>query len=262
MNRVLLAFCLLVSWVSGVGAEPRVVTVPTRPGVTVRLVLDAPSTPVKGVLLIFPGGSGARMFEVRDGAVKLGNNFLTRTSPLFVSRGWAVAVVDVPSEHQDGMSPEFRTSPAHAADIRHILDFLHRKGWRSFYLAGESWGTFSAAYLAAALTDHRLKGLVLTASLGEDVQDLSLGRISLPVLLVHHRDDGCWRSPFDGALKLKGQFPQSPRVDLVAVEGGLPPEAPPCRSLSKHGFYGMEEELVQAMCLWLEGKPPPPQVGP
>ena len=262
MHKLLLALFLWATWVSYGVAGPKVFTVPTRPGVTVRLLLDAPDSPRKDVLLIFPGGSGAHMFKIQDGNIELGNNFLVRTTPLFVNCGWAVVVVDVPSDHQDSMSLAFRTSQEHAADIRHVLDFLNREGWRSFYLAGTSRGTLSAAYLATALADRRLKGLVLTASLEEEVRGLTLDKISLPVLLVHHRDDGCWRSPFDGALKLKELFPRSPRVDLVAVEGGLPPQSDPCSSLSHHGFWGMEKQVVQAICQWLEGKPPPPQVGP
>lgn len=262
MIRLWLSICLLLPWSAPVGAEPWVVTIPTRPGVTVRLVLDSPAAPPKGVLLMFPGGQGARKFEVEGETVNLGRNFLVHTLPLFVRHGWAVAVVDAPSDLPEGMSDTFRTSRSHAEDIRRSIDYLDRQGWRPLYLVGTSRGTLSAAYLAGALTDTRIKGLVLTASLGKMLQSLPLNRIGLPVLLVHHRDDACHLCPFAEVLKLKGQFPRSPRVDFMAVAGGLPPQSGPCQPWSPHGFFGMEAQAVQAISDWLEGKGAPSQVGP
>ncbi len=74
-------------------AEQEVKTIETRPGITMRLLLNAPGSPPKGVLIMFPGGEGANHFWVREGRIHLGKNFLVRSSPEFVKRGFAIAIV-------------------------------------------------------------------------------------------------------------------------------------------------------------------------
>jgi pimeloyl-ACP methyl ester carboxylesterase len=202
------------------------------------------------------------MFKKKNGGVRLARNFLVRTSPEFVKQGFAAAVVDAPSDQAGGMSAAFRTSPAHAQDLIKVIDFLDKQGLKPIFLAGTSRGTLSAAYLATVLADARIKGLVLTASLGEELSRLPLQNVTLPVLLVHHKDDACKISPFAGAVRLKGMFSKSPRVDLVEVQGGLPPESDPCRPMSVHGFLGKETEVVQAIADWLAGRPVPARIGP
>jgi hypothetical protein len=50
-------------------AEQEVKTIETRPGITMRLLLNAPGSPPKGVLIMFPGGEGANYFWVREGRI-------------------------------------------------------------------------------------------------------------------------------------------------------------------------------------------------
>jgi len=72
----------------------QIVSVATRPGVNVRMVVAAPSSAPQAVLLLFPGGNGAGHFSERDGRVRLGNNFLVRTTPTFADQGMLAAIVD------------------------------------------------------------------------------------------------------------------------------------------------------------------------
>ena len=115
-------------------AGQEIKTVATRPGVTVRVLLHTPATPAKAVLVIFPGGNGAHMFKERGGQIRLGRNFLVRSSPKFVEQGLAVAIVDVPSDQADGMSAGFRNSPEHVQDIAKVIDFLDAQGLKPIIL--------------------------------------------------------------------------------------------------------------------------------
>jgi predicted dienelactone hydrolase len=256
-----IAVLMLTATAGLAGQEIKAIS--TRPGVTVQVLLNTPATPPKGIVVMFPGGGGAAMFKGKGGQIHLGRNFLVRTSPKFVQQGWAVAIVDAPSDQANGMSDWFRNSPEHVQDIRKVIDYLDSRGLKPLYLVGTSRGTLSVAYLGIELQDPRVKGLVLTSTLGgsQFVGGLPLDRIRLRVLLVHHRDDGCKVCPFQEAVALKGKLSGSPKVDFVEVQGGSPPQSGPCRTLSYHGFLGREDQVVQVMADWLAGKQVPAQIG-
>ena len=181
-------------------------------------------------------------------------NFLVRTTPDFVEKGLAVAVVDVPSDHSLGIDDDFRMSPLHREDIDKVLLFLAGRGYESMYLVGTSKGTVSAAYLASALRNDRIKGIVLTSSMSYNrfLRWLPLEKVAYPVLIVHHQNDGCPSCPYSEALLLKEKFPKSPRVDFIPMEGGSPPQSGPCEPLSAHGYLGIEELVVKAICDWVK----------
>jgi dienelactone hydrolase len=242
-------------------AGQEIKTVPTRPGVTVQVLLNTPATPAKAVLVMFPGGEGANSFKEDGGQIRLSRNFLVRTSPKFVQQGLAVAIVDAPSDQANGMSNGFRNSPQHIQDIRKVIDFLDAQGLKPIYLVGTSRGTLSVAYLGIELQDKRVKGLVLTSSLGGVIGGFAVSRITLPVLLVHHRDDGCKVCPFQEAVALKNKLSASSKVNFVEVQGGDPPQSGPCKAMSYHGFLGREDQVVRVIADWIAGKPVPAQIG-
>jgi hypothetical protein len=62
-------------------------------------------------------------------------------------------------------------------------------------------------------------------------------------------------------MDLKNRLTESPKVDLVAVTGGIPPASGPCDALSHHGFYGLEQPVVRVITDWLAGKPVPERIG-
>ena len=260
--------CLLLTgtliWLSATMpalAGQEIKPVATRPGVTVQVLLNTPATPAKALLVMFPGGEGADSFKEKGGQIRLSRNFLVRTSPKFVEQGLAVAIVDAPSDQANGMSAGFRNSPEHLQDIRKVIDFLDAQGLKPIYLVGTSMGTLSVAYLGMELKDSRIKGLVLTSTVTQYVSGFRLNRITLPTLLVHHRDDGCKICPFQEAVALKNKLSGSPKVDFVEVQGGDPPQSGPCKAMSYHGFLGREDQVVRVIADWIAGKPVPAQIG-
>lgn len=250
-------------------AAQEVLSVPTRPGVTVRVLLVAPDGEPAATLLMFPGGLGTNHFPERDGRIVLGGNFLVRTARIFAARGLLVAVIDTPSDRPQGMDDAFRMSKTHAEDAIKVLEALEARAPAPIYLAGTSRGTLSAAFLAASLRGPRVKGLVLTTSLGDSgrgrnravtVFDAPLKRITVPVLVVHHQQDACWASPFGAARALPAALSGSAKVDFVEVSGGDPPRSEPCEALAAHGYLGREREVVGVIADWIAGKPVPRQL--
>lgn len=251
------------------GASQEIVTLDTRPGVSIKVLLITPAASAKGAVILFPGGDGKGSFTEREGKVRLSNNFLVRSSKLFVDQGFVAAIVDAPSDQSGGMSDQFRTSKEHAEDIKKVLDFLSQKWPLPIFPVGTSRGTISVAYLGASLRDPRLGGIVLTASIGQSrpsrhqlsLLDIPLKEITFPVLFVHHREDACWVSSFNDALQLRARITASSKVNFIEVLGGDPPRSEPCQALSTHGFLGKEREVVAAIADWIIGKPVPEKIG-
>jgi hypothetical protein len=237
--------------------------VPTRPDVTVRLLVIKANSKPSTALLLFPGADGAKHFGEKDGRFWVSKNFLMRSAGDLAAAGYIVVAVDVPSDQSYGMSDQFRTSPQHAKDIRKIIAYLKEKHRvTSLYLVGTSRGTISAAYLASVIDDPAIVGEILTAVYPPaDLSGIDFSEVDDPILIIHHVYDQCRATPYHGAMDLKNQLTESPKVDLVSVTGGVPPASGPCEALSSHGFYGVEQPVVRVMTDWLAGKPVPERIG-
>ena len=237
--------------------------VPTRPDVTVRLLVIKTNSKPSTALILFPGADGTKHFGEKDGRFWVSKNFLMRSARDLATAGYIVVAVDAPSDQSYGMSDPFRTSPQHAKDIRKIIAYLKEKHRvASFYLVGTSKGTLSAAYLASVYDDPSIEGVILTAVYPPaDMGSIDFTEIDDPVLIVHHVYDQCRITPYQGATELKKRLTESPQVDLVGVTGGIPPASGPCDALSNHGFFGVEQPVIRVMTDWLTGKAVPERIG-
>jgi dienelactone hydrolase len=236
-----------------------VVDVPTRPGVTQRFLYTAPSKPL-GALVLFAGGHGGLQIA-SDGALGWGRrNFLVRTRSLFVVQGFAVAVVDAPSDLQSAPFLSGKRQRAeHATDIRSVIAWLRKETKSPVWLVGTSRGTQSVAYLATELdgTDAP-DGIVLTATVvrdprGRPVPQMPLHRIRVPVLVAHHERDGCSACAFADVPPMMKQFTNAPRKHLLAFDGGIA-EGDPCEAMAYHGFNGIEHDVIAKIAAWVRAK--------
>jgi dienelactone hydrolase len=256
----------LLSWMltsSAVAAGYEAIEiVPTRPDVTVRLLVIKANSKPSTALLLFPGADGTKHFGEKDGRFWVSKNFLMRSAGDLAAAGYIVVAVDAPTDQSSGMSDQFRTSPQHAKDIRKIIAYLKEKHRvTSLYLVGTSRGTVSATYLASVFNDPSIGGVILTAVYSPaDLGSIDFSEIDDPVLIVHHIYDQCRVTPYHGAVDLKNRLTESPKVDLVGVTGGIPPASGPCEALSNHGFYGVEQPVVRVITDWLAGKPVPERI--
>jgi len=235
-------------------ASEKIVTIDTRQGVTMKLLLVSAEAQTDKALIMFPGGNGYNPFSSRDGVISLGKNFLVRTAPDFAGKGFLVAVVDCPSDVQ-GMDDKFRTSREHLYDISKAVDYLAGKGYTSIYLVGTSRGTISAASIGAELKHPDIKGVILTSSMNYSkfLRWIPLEKTPYPVLIVHNQDDGCNASPYDEASYMTRMFKKSPKVDFVGVSGGSSPQSGPCGPMSAHGYLGIEGEVIDKIVKWISG---------
>lgn len=237
----------------------KVVDIPTRPGVTQRLLVLSPPESKAAVILIAGGHGGLQIFS--NGSFKWGDaNFLIRTRQLFVDQGLTVAILDAPSDRQ---SPPFlsgfRQTAEHVEDIKAVIAWLREQAKVPVWLVGTSRGTQSAAYAAIALADSGgPDGLVLTSTIltetkGRPVPAMPLAKLHIPVLVVHHEQDGCSLCSISDVPALMNKLGNSPRQQLLTFKGGEN-RGDPCEALAHHGFNGLEREVVGQTAAWILAK--------
>jgi hypothetical protein len=169
----------------------------------------------------------------------------------------------VPSDRTSQALVGFRTSAEHATDVRALIATLHAAAPVPVWLVGTSMGSVSAANAAARLSDGGPDGIVLTSSvmgrsreMGESLQDVALDRIRVPVLIVHHRDDTCPSSRYADTSWAMRRLSATPRKELLAFSGGDAPQSAPCEPLAPHGYFGIEERVVDAIAAWITAAKP------
>ena len=237
----------------------KVVDIPTRPGVTQRLVVLSPSDP-KAAVVLFPGGHGGLQVYA-NGSMKWGEgNFLVRTRQLFADQGLLVVLVDAPSDRQSAPFLQgYRQRPEHVADIKAVIAWVRETSKVPVWLVGTSRGTQSVAYAATELAaPDAPDGIVLTSTIltdnrGRPVPAMPLANIRVPVLVVHHELDGCSSCAFSEVPALMGKLGGAPRSKLLAFKGGET-KGDPCEAFAYHGYNGIERDVVQQTAAWLLAK--------
>ena len=237
-------------------AGEELIQLPTRPGVTVPFWLKTPpDTPVASVVLL-PGGNG--LLYSAHKPQPSSRSFLVRSRDKFAAAGFLVASVDGPSDHPEGLA-SFRDTAEHAEDIAAVIAYLRQKATVPVWVIGASAGTISVANIATRLKSGGPDGLVFVSSIVAATRQASslqgmfdFGEIALPTLFVHNKEDACAASPFGAVPSLMARFTSTPRKQLIAVSGGLPPQSDPCEALSRHGYFGIEDEVVTAITDWIK----------
>lgn len=203
---------------------------------------------------MLPGGSGEVGFE-RDGDVRRGNNFVVRTRALWARSGYAVLIPDT----IDGANLRgLRSSPDYARRIADLVGFAHGKVAAPVFLLGTSQGSIAAMNAAAHATAGSVAGVVLTESVsemggsGETVFSASPQRVRVPALIVANRDDRCNVAPPQAAPKIAAAMTASRDVRVMMVSGGTTRSGKDCGSLTPHGYFGIEEEVVEKITRWLD----------
>ena len=258
--RLFLAGCLLaIGWQANAQNTQKVVDIPTRPSVTQRMLVIAPPDARAAVVLLPGGHGGLQIFP--NGSMKWGDgNFLVRTRQQFAEQGLLVAVLDAPSDRQrPPFLGGFRQKPEHAEDLKAVIAWLRETAKVPVWLVGTSRGTQSAAFVATALTGPEgPDGMVLTSTIltddnGRPVPAMPLGKLRIPVLVVHHEQDGCSHCAFSDIPALMNKLQHVPRRELLSFNGG-DEQGDPCEARGHHGFSGIEAQVVMRTAAWMLGR--------
>jgi hypothetical protein len=82
---------------------------------------------------------------------------------------------------------------------------------------------------------------------------MPLGKLSIPVLVVHHEQDGCRHCLFKDIPSLMDKLDRVPKKQLLSFSGG-DNIGDPCEALAYHGFNGREREVVAQIAAWILAK--------
>lgn len=257
MNMTKRLFLLLALWPIAGQAQVDVREIPTRPGVTLRFIYAKAENPVASAVLL-QGGSGA--IGIYPNGTTQNEGFLATGAARFVQNGISVAIPDVPSDRNN--LHEFRATPEHAQDIAALIAFLRQQSSLPVWAIGTSNGSLSAASAATRLKDNGPDGIVLTAAVTQrpvvqahPVTDAPLDQVTVPVLLVHHKNDGCQVTPYAAMPNLLAALKSSKKAELISVEGGSRGSGTPCGG-GHHQFLGIESAVTQSIAEWIRLNPP------
>ena len=203
-------------------------------------------------VLLFAGAHGG--IGLKDG-VPQSRNFLIRSRDEFARADLNVALVGNPDDAKQ-MTPAFRRSAEHQADVRAILENIGQRSAAPVWLVGTSQGTLSAAANAVAL-GTRIAGVVLSSTVtgpqpGGSVVDIALEDITVPVLIFQHKRDACRITPPAGAQRLISRLVRAPVKQYLEVDGGTEPRSGPCDAFHHHGYVGMEAQAVDQISRWIK----------
>jgi pimeloyl-ACP methyl ester carboxylesterase len=251
--KILLAVLLLLAALPALCAPRQIVVadVPSRPGVTQRVLIATPERAL-ATLVLFAGGERPLGIQ-KDGSVVWGGpSLLVRSAPLFVDAGFRVAIVDLPSDKLTGPVGDYRESPEHAADIAAVIAYLRRSSHLPLWLAGVGSGATSVLNAAVELQQNGPDGIVFPSGAPEAGPFAArLGEVRVPALVVRKATDLCAEPADVETAAFLARLEHSPRTAQVAVKGRASPDDP-CKPAPGHGYLGMERAWVDAIAAWIK----------
>jgi dienelactone hydrolase len=264
-----------------VSAEIRsteLIEIKSRPGVTQKFLLIKPHNAIASIIL-FEGGPGKLSLGTFFGKPSIGaqvGTLLVRSREDFAKSGFITVLVDAPSDkQQEGLNPSFRKSEEHLQDIKAIVSYLKKETDLPIWLVGISLGAFSSVNGAVRITEG-IDGFVLLSGvtrpnreLSKTILDMGLESITIPAMIIYHKDDQCPDTPASSAPLIEKTLVKSSKVEVVYMTGDRNEPNPRnpipqgCQPLTYHGFYGIDKQVVSAIADFIksnskEGK----RVGP
>ena len=87
---------------------------------------------------------------------------------------------------------------------------------------------------------------------GETVFSASPELVRAPALIVANRDDQCNVAPPEAASQIARALTMSRDVQVLIVTGGSNRSAKNCGSLTPHGYYGIEDQVIAKISRWMD----------
>ncbi len=232
-------------------------TVESRPGVKQPYVLSIAVNAdksnierheVKNIVLLLTGGAG--IISPASESIKQQRPERLALRGFFAEKLGALVAVGAPGDHAGGISTDWREGKSHITDVRAVMDVVMKQfPVARVTVLGFSNGCRSATNISASERVHwgaRLQGVALLSCAPAAFAEARMSALStVPVLVVHHRDDSCL--PYDDIKNIARQY------EFVTIDGPPRPAAATrdCGSNSAHEFGGSEVKAYQAVTDWV-----------
>ena len=76
----------------------------------------------------------------------------------------------------------------------------------------------------------------------------------IPALVVANTDDRCNVAPPSMAPRIAAAMTNSPSVEVKMISGGETKSAKACGSRTPHGYYGIEDRVVDLISAWMQAR--------
>ncbi len=208
---------------------------PTR-----TLLVKAPQAKALVVLLV--GGGG--LLNLSERGFTPSQHTFVRSLSDWSAHGIDAVLMDSPVDLGDLRRGDLRDRPDHLARLQSVINYYRTQTNLPIWIFGHSMGSSSVVHYAnqgsAAL--QNLSGLIVAGT----VRTAQLhSEVRLPVLAIHHRDDGCSGTPLIASEQLIALRPSGTVSQLIVMEGGET-RGNICHSFAYHGFYRIESAFIAA----------------
>lgn len=209
----------------------------------------------KATLVFIPGGDGNRGVKPTWDAshpyfasFHYNRMLQSLTDPSKTSGHTNVVIFDSPISLGD-KSTSARGASDHLSRIESVVLFYREKLGTPVWIMGHSNGSVSITefykYLKKNKKENQLSGLIysagkIEASFGDDV--------TIPVLLIHHAQDGCFFATPAHTEQLFNKLRQSGNLatEFVLIRGGEAEPRDACHS-GYHMYFGANDEVANAI---------------
>ena len=265
MRIFALALCTLVALSQAAMADP-IVNIQSR-GQNIRVVLLKPQDVAKGSVILLAGGNGRLDITPAGEMTKLTGNQLVRTRGKYRAKGYHTLVPDLAPDMKvgnDDVLSGYRVSLNYAKDIGAMVRYLRAHGAEPVVVIGTSRGSGGAANAVAKLTNTRRPDAVIytSAFLKLDCSDIinlwcltsdQPELLDLPTLVMWHVADECPVTPPSAVPPFRTWWESGTERRLVrrSFTGGVAPQSGPCEAKSPHGFWGLDQQVVDAATAWI-----------
>jgi hypothetical protein len=205
-------------------------------------------------IILLPGGDSGTLIDSNGKPTSA--NFLVRSREFFFRENFNVLIVFRATD-MNKLEYEYRVSKEHMDELKYVLNYAKEKFKKPIWLVGTSRGTVSGTAASIALKEQKLiSGLVLTSSVTNRVTGAiatqKLSEITIPVLVVHHKMDGCKICDPSEAREINNYLTSTPVKKFIMVEGGSNPTGDYCQALHWHGFINYEQETTKMITDWIK----------
>jgi hypothetical protein len=247
-----LVVAVLLTVIASARAAGDVVTV-TIDGAPQNVLFLAPPRPPLAAVGMFPGGTGS-IGVFPNGTISPDGNFLIRTRAAWLAHGFLFVAVDA-AMGRAGTKGD-RVGPSSQRAVAEIVRLVRQRTPAPIWLVGTSAGAPAALAGAASLPKGAIQGVAISSPVSvpgkhDSVFDVPLDRVTVPVLIQINREDACQSAPVSNAPGIKAALTASPVVDLQEFTGGSFLRSGPCESFARHGFVGIEDQVVNAAAIWM-----------
>lgn len=236
ITHIVAALWMLLSSV----AHSQVFYVPYKDDAPTRTLLT-PVKNAKAVVLLFPGGGGVLNLQ-DDGSTTNGHTFV-RSKDLWAQYGIDSVLVDTPYDLGAGMRNS-RSIRDHQQRILNVVNYYKEKLNLPVWIFGHSMGTVSVTEFVNGGKEKEklISGVIVAGTYRSATVDSD---ITVPVLAIHHVDDGCASTPFASSERIIENRPKKLSSQFIQIDGGIS-EGDVCGSRAYHGFNQKEPEFIKA----------------